>query len=69
MVIGDWRNLSCRINLFAEFLNGAEPCWNLVMDKLVSPPQVPLPSSLAKSSTYRQKSHFRIGKALNLLYE
>ena len=41
--------------------NGAGLYWNLVRDKLVSPPQVP-PSSLATSSTSRQKSRVRIGK-------
>ena len=41
--------------------NGVGLYWNLVRDKLVSPPQVP-PSSLATSSTSRQKSRVRIGK-------
>jgi hypothetical protein len=42
--------------------NGAGLYWNLVRDKLVSPPQVPLSSSVATSSTSRQKSRVRIGK-------
>jgi hypothetical protein len=63
MVIADWLSLSCRILKW---------CWTLLESshgQIGDPPEVPLPSSLATSSTSRQKSCVRIGKILNFLSE